>query len=109
MAVTPSPWRPAEPLAPEPFARLRRRAIFECCKWDPQVEDVSTVAPFPLALTREAWNEIAALAERLAAETLAAEEELLRRPELHRELGLPWAVRRALRRRPLPGRDGRRR
>lgn len=94
--MTPSPWRPAEPLAPEAFTRLRRRAIFECCKWDPQVEDVSTVAPFPLALTREAWNEIAALAERLAAETLAAEEELLRRPELHRELGLPWAVRRAL-------------
>lgn len=91
------PWKPAEPVRPDVFAQVRRRAIFECCKWDPQVEDVATLAPFPLLLRREAWNEIAALAERLAAEAAAAEEELLRRPELHRALGLPWTVRRALR------------
>lgn len=91
-----APWEPVEPLQPEAFARLRHRAIFDCCKWDPQVEDVSTLAPFPLLLRREAWDEIAGQAERLAAEAAAAEEELLRRPELHRSLGLPRAVRRAL-------------
>ena len=90
------PWRPADPLDPEAFARLRRRAIFDCCKWDPQVEDVSTIAPFPLLLSREAWDEIATLAERLDGEAAAAEAELLRRPELHRALGLPAKVRRAL-------------
>jgi hypothetical protein len=90
------PWVVAEALEPEAYVRFRRRAIFECCKWDPQVEDVSTVAPFPLLLRREAWDEIAGLAERLAAETAAAEAELLRRPELHRELGLPFPLRRAL-------------
>lgn len=90
------PWEPAEPVPPDAFARLRRRAIFDCCKWDPQVEDVSTLAPFPLVLRREAWSEIALLAERLTAEAIAAEEELLDRPELHRVLGLPLAVRRAL-------------
>jgi glutathionylspermidine synthase len=90
------PWVETAPVGPAEHARLRRRAIFECCKWDPQVEDVSTVAPFPLMLRREAWDEVARLSEALAAEAAAAEEELARRPELHRELGLPRAVRRAL-------------
>jgi glutathionylspermidine synthase len=92
-----TPWVGTGPLDPAAHARLRRRAIFECCKWDPQVEDVSTVAPFPLMLRREAWDEIALLSETLAAEALAAEAELARRPELHRALGLPLPVRRALR------------
>jgi glutathionylspermidine synthase len=91
------------PVDPAEHARLRRRAIFECCKWDPQVEDVSTVAPFPLLLKREAWDEIADLSERLAAEVAEAEEEMARRPGLHRELGLPRAVRRALKGIPKHG------
>jgi glutathionylspermidine synthase len=101
-----TPWLPAAPLPHETFAHVRRRAIFDCCKWDPQVEDVSTLATFPLVLRRDAWRELATLAESLAAETLAAEDELLRRPELHARLGLPRAVRRALgdaRRRPTAG------
>jgi glutathionylspermidine synthase len=91
------PWVETGPVDPAEHARLRRRAIFECCKWDPQVEDVSTVAPFPLMLRRDAWEEIARLSETLASEAIAAEEELARRPELHRDLGLPFSVRRALR------------
>ncbi len=90
------PWLPAEPLPPSEYARLRRRAIFECCKWDAQVEDVSAVAPFPLVLRGEAWSELAGLAQALARETLAAEGELLARPELQRRLGLPRGVRAAL-------------
>lgn len=98
------PWVETGPVDPAEHARLRRRAIFECCKWDPQVEDVSTVAPFPLMLRRDAWQEIARLSETLAAEAIAAEEELARRPELHRDLGLPFSVRRALRHgNPPPG------
>jgi glutathionylspermidine synthase len=96
------PWIETGPVDPAEHARLRRRAIFECCKWDPQVEDVSTIAPFPLLLRREAWDEIASLSETLAAEAAAAEEELARRPDLHRELGLPRPVRRALK--GIPGR-----
>lgn len=92
-----TPWVEVEPLGPPEHARLRRRAIFECCKWDPQVEDVSTVASFPLMLRREAWEKIAGLSEILTTEALAAEEELAHRPELHRLLGLPRPVRRALR------------
>lgn len=87
------PWSPAEPLAERSFAGVRRRAIFECCKWDPQLEDVAAIAPYPLLLRDEAWRELASAAERLAAETLAAEAELLERPELHARLGLPRTVR----------------
>jgi glutathionylspermidine synthase len=93
-----TPWRVVPAVEPSLFARLRRQAIFDCCKWDPQVEDIATLAPFPLVLRRGAWRELASLAEALAAETLAAEAELAHRPELHRELGLPLPIRRALRR-----------
>lgn len=84
--------------SPEALAHLRQRAIFECDKWDPQVEDVATIARFPLLLTPEAWAELRRLAEGLAGETLAVEEELGRRPELHRALGLPGRAITALRR-----------
>ncbi|PWU21179.1 MAG: glutathionylspermidine synthase [Verrucomicrobia bacterium] len=72
-----------------PFKRLRRRAILEGCKWDPQVGDVATLAPFPLIIRAPAWSRLAHWAEQLAAETVAAEEEIIRRPELIRVLGLP--------------------
>ena len=92
-----TPWIPVEPLADAEYASLRRRAIFECHKWDPQVGDTNVVARAPLVLRAEAWTEVTALAEALARETLAAESELVSRPDLHTHLGLPRAVRGALR------------
>ena len=91
------PWVPVEPLTGPAFADLRRRAIVECCKWDPQVEDACAIAGSPLVVTRAAWEEVVRVAEALAAETLAAERELIARPDLHRMLGVPRAARRALR------------
>jgi Glutathionylspermidine synthase preATP-grasp len=93
-----SPWLPAEPLDARAFADLRRRAMFEYCKWDPQVGDACVLARAPLVIARRAWNGVVAHAEALARETLAAEHELAGRPDLHRTLGLPRAVRGALRR-----------
>lgn len=90
-------------LAPEEFAELRRRTVFECGKWDPQFEDECVLADFALTLESEAWRELARLAEALARETLAAEDELLARPELHARLGLPRAIRRCLRAVPARG------
>ncbi len=84
-------------LEPDSFALLRRRTIFECCKWDPQVEDVSILAPFPLVMGAEVWTGLSRMAERLSDEILAAEAEIIRRPELWRTLGMGWVVRRALR------------
>jgi hypothetical protein len=90
------PWRAAEPLAPGELARLRRRAIFDCCKWDPQVEDRPTIGSFPLILASDEWRRLAAAAESLAREARAAEEEIVRRPELHGSLALPGSVVRTL-------------
>jgi hypothetical protein len=78
-----------EPLDAAAFARLRQRMILDGCKWDPQVGDMGTLAPFPLIMKAAAWREIAGLAELLSVEALAAEEEILRRPELLPELGFP--------------------
>ncbi len=91
-----SPWIPVEPLQDEAFRQVRRRAIFDCCKWDPQVGDHSVIARHPLVITREAWTDVTRLARALASETLAAEAELVRRPDLHHDLGLPRSTRAAL-------------
>jgi glutathionylspermidine synthase len=96
MAGMTSPWIAAQPLEDEAFAVVRRRAIFDCCKWDPQVGDACAIARHPLVVARDAWAEAVRLAEALARETLAAETELVTRPDLHRRLGIPRAVRRAL-------------
>lgn len=88
--------RATAPLEPAAFARVRESAIFECCKWDPQIEDVSVLAPFALTISRETWSELACLSELLAAETVAAELELAQRPDLHRKLGFGRAIRNAL-------------
>jgi glutathionylspermidine synthase len=92
------PFRAVEPFPAAVAAVIRRRAIFECCKWDPQVEDVSTIADAPIVMDGAAWRSLVTSAERLAAEVVAAEQELRHRPELHKILGLPWTVRRLFRR-----------
>ena len=99
------PWLAAPTLGADAYTAFRRRAIFECCKWDPQVEDTATLAPFPLVMGEATWRELASMAESLALETLAAESELVDRPELLAELGLPPRCRAALRQRgtPTPG------
>ena len=78
------------------LSSLRRRAVLEGCKWDPQVGDVDTLTPFPLVLKRSVWKQIASQAEQLTQEAVAAEEEISRRPELLKLLGLPTALCRVL-------------
>lgn len=90
------PWHTVEPLNARVFSELRRTAIFECCKWDPQVEDVSTLSPVPLVLLADAWAELVSLAEKLAHEAAAAEISILQKPSLLKTLGLPWSLRRRL-------------
>ncbi len=80
-------------LAADAYQAVRRATIFRWGKWDPQFEDLSVLCDFPLVLGRAEWQRVAAWADQLAAETLAAEEELVRRPDLHHGLGLPRAVR----------------
>jgi len=90
------PWQIVEPLDARLFSEVRHAAIFECCKWDPQVEDVCTLSPLPLVLTSDAWRELVSLAEKLAREAVAAEMAILQNPGLLKKIGLPWALRRRL-------------
>jgi glutathionylspermidine synthase len=83
-------------LSQDVFAGIRRRMVLEFCKWDPQVEDVSTLCRFPLILTNDAWSQLIRWTEQLAEETLSAETELLARPDLLCQLGLPRTLKRLL-------------
>jgi glutathionylspermidine synthase len=95
--VNADPWYIGDTMPAEQYRHVLRRAIFDCCKWHTQVEDRPVLCPFPLVLDRCVWKQLALWAEQLARETLAAEEELRQRPDLHAELGLPRALRRPLR------------
>jgi glutathionylspermidine synthase len=76
-------------LEPEVFGRIRGRMALHCCKWDPQVEDLSVLQPFPLLLRAAQWRHLADTAEKLARETCDAERALLERPDLLPKLGVP--------------------
>lgn len=65
-------------------------------KWDAQVGDRCTLAPFALILPKAVGEELAHLAESLADELRAAEQELIARPDLWPTLGTPRRVRAAL-------------
>jgi glutathionylspermidine synthase len=73
---------------------IRRVMELRYFKWDAQVGDGSSLAPYPLLLTSATWCELARLAERLFDETARVEAELLARPSLHARLALPRALRR---------------
>jgi glutathionylspermidine synthase len=73
----------------ETFSGIRRHMALEACKWDPQVEDVSVLQPFPLLLSRAQWRYLRACAEALSRETCAAELALLERPDLLWKLAVP--------------------
>jgi hypothetical protein len=77
-------------------AAIRRQAALEGCKWDSQVGDVTTLAPFPLVMKRQVWNQLGRWAEQLAAEAAEAELEISGRPEFLRRLGLPRELQKAL-------------
>lgn len=96
MSSANAPFLAGPPLPAEIFETIRRRALIEGCKWDAQVGDITALAQFPLLFRPETWQRLAAWAEALSTETFAAEEEILRKPELLRQLGFPKSLQRAL-------------
>jgi hypothetical protein len=87
------PLRVGPTLPEEELEELRREMELSHFKWDAQVGDVMSLAPFPLLLSAHTWSELSSLAERLTAETRAIEDELRGRPELHARIGLPRSLR----------------
>ncbi len=84
------------------FGAYRRQVIFRCCKWDPQVGDAGTISDHACVLSAGAAAHLNAVAEALAAETVALEAALARRPDLYAELAIPRRLR-ALVQKPVPG------
>jgi len=78
------------------FQDVRTQLVLNCCKWDPQVGDVSTLAEFPVLITPQTWRFLASSAEKLTRETLAMEEALLLTawkrflPETRDPRDVPW-------------------
>jgi glutathionylspermidine synthase len=80
----------------EAWQRLRMRAIFDHCKWDPHSQDHSVLARYPLFLDADQVGELRLLAEKLSGEALRAEEEIRRKPELWTTLGIPRNIQQVL-------------
>lgn len=95
-ALVAAPIRAGELLPLNEWKEMRERAIFEFCKWDVQCEDHSVLARFPLLIELETARSLNEKAEALTREALVAEEEILSRPDVLRELGMPRAIRREL-------------
>src|SRR5436190_8637832 len=92
-----NPLRAGDSLDAGLFHKLRARAVLEGCKWDPQVGDAATLAPFPLLMPRDEWQKLERWSEQLTSEALAAEAEILSfQPDLLRLLGLPRSLRKVL-------------
>jgi hypothetical protein len=70
------------------WSKLRLRAIFDYCKWDPQCGDHSVLGQFPLLLESETTVELGHLAECLTREALTAEEEILANTKLLKRLSI---------------------
>jgi glutathionylspermidine synthase len=96
-AAASHPLRAGATLDQAAFAAARRKMALTCCKWDPQVGDVATLAPFPLIIGLREWDGLRVAAEALARELAAAEVALLVRPDLYRTVAIPRSLRRAVR------------
>jgi glutathionylspermidine synthase len=91
-----SPLQAGINLQHESWLKLQRRAIFDFCKWDIQCEDHPVLARFPLLLEPGTASYLNETAEMLTQEALAAEAEILQRPEVIERLALPRVLRSAL-------------
>jgi glutathionylspermidine synthase len=90
------PWSAGKPLSTKDWKEYRKLVLLDCrdCGIEPQ--DYFNLARFPLLMEPEDWQTLATLSEKLTKEALAAERELVLRPELHEKLGLPAGIRKAL-------------
>ena len=70
------------------FLEVQSRLALDCFKWDIQIGDTTTLFRQPLLIRPAIWQQLAKRAEELAAELMAAEREIVTRPELYSKLGL---------------------
>lgn len=91
-------WRCTPALEEEVHRGIRMEMALHGFKWDVQVGDRCTLAPFAIVLPGPVWQRLTELAEALARELGDAESELMHRADLWPVLGLPARVLAALNR-----------
>ncbi len=84
------------PIPKEQYNSFRRKVIFSCHKWDPQVGDTNTISDQIAVISQKTAQQLCQWAEQLAAETMKLEKELIQRPDLYHILGLPKPIQKAL-------------
>jgi glutathionylspermidine synthase len=97
--------RAGAPLPKDQFAEIRQKTVFECSKWDFQSRDHCVLADFPVFISESDWQFLARSSEAMHRELICVEQELLGRPELQNELGLPRPVLNTLGRKNNDNRD----
>jgi len=79
-------------LTPSEFMEVQTRMALDCYKWDIQIGDTTTLFRQPLLIRSATWRQLSQMAEDLAAELMAAEREIVARPELYPVLGVPSSL-----------------
>jgi glutathionylspermidine synthase len=82
------PFAFGHPLAEAEFLEVQSHLALDCFKWDIQIGDTTTLFRQPLLIRPTIWEQLAKMAEELAAELMVAEQEIVMRPELYSMLGL---------------------
>ncbi len=90
------PLRAGRLLTADEHAHVRQEMALRHCKWDQQVGDQCTLAPFPLLMAASEWRRLCHWSRLLTQELLAAEGEICRSPALQNLLGVPRRVRRLI-------------
>jgi len=96
MSVKP-PFRAGRVLARPELVAYYKQIVQDCRHTGMRPGDHLPLLDFPLLMEPGEWPRLARVAEKLSGEIIAAEEELLKRPELHALLGLPQEIARILR------------
>jgi glutathionylspermidine synthase len=86
------PYAALDPLTAQDYHHVWKETVFTHGKLDPQIGDTVVLADFPLVLSKSAWQELSGLAEKLAAEAISIEAELIARTDLHKILALPKEI-----------------
>jgi glutathionylspermidine synthase len=88
-----SPYFVPGTLPAESAVVIRKAMALNFCKWDPQVGDMATLAPFPLVLNEAHRKYLFQAAEQLTQELFAAEDEIAGNSRLLMQLSLPRKIR----------------
>lgn len=90
-------WVAGNSLSPQEWKAYGARLASESLKHAIPAADYYPPVDFPLILDRSHWQRLATIAEKLTAEVLRAERELVERIDLHQRLGLPASIREVFR------------